>query len=166
MGSVLLTTVEVGLSNGRTSNFCGDRKMAMARRKKSERRLIRFLRFIFPPTIHENVCTECLRPRVEHPDRVPSARFANGNVEVFLYRKQSLRREYVARVGAWRSGADDFQLGQLIASQDLEDLLRSLTEAIEFVEGCEKVVEIDADGKMSFRQQVTIKKMEEYGARK
>jgi len=140
--------------------------MAIAQRMKGKRRLNRFLRFVFPPTIREKVCTECLRPRVEHPDRVPSARFANGSVEVFLYRKHGLRKEYVARVGAWRLGADDFQLGQLIPSQDLLDLLRSLTEAIEFVEGCEKVVEIEADGKMSFRQQVTMKQMEDYGKRK
>ena len=140
--------------------------MAIAQRQNKYRKGMRFLERFFPPKMRERVCFECGRPLLEHPERVPTARFARGNVEVFVFSSRTFMREvFVVRVGVWRMGADAFQLGQLMASQDMLDLQLILTEAIEFVISCEEKAKEKTVVEMSLRRSKTKNEKEEYGTR-
>ena len=107
--------------------------------KKAPRKRLPILEWLFPKMIRETSCKECGRPFLEHPDREPTHRFEEGNVELFLYEDRTVRRkEYKLRVGVWRTSHESFHFSQLYSEEHLEDLGSVVSEAIEFVKGCKK----------------------------
>ena len=125
--------------------------MTIAMGKNTDQR-VGILARLFPKRMDERICSECGKPTLDHPDQVPARRFSKGNTEAFLYKyKTRSRVEYKLRVGVWHPGLHSSQLAQLFSEEDLVDLGYVLTEAIEFVTGCEKVVVQRATAKMSSR---------------
>lgn len=125
--------------------------MTKAKGKNTDQR-VGLLALLFPKKIDERICSECGRPTLDHPDQVPARRFSRGNTEAFLYKyKTRSRNEYKLRVGVWHPGLHSSQLAQLFSEEDLVDLGYVLTEAIEFVTGCQKVVVQGTTAKMSSR---------------
>jgi hypothetical protein len=108
-------------------------------KKKAPRKRLWIVEWLFPKMIRETRCTECGRPFLEHPEREPMQRFEQGNVELLLYEdKTALRTEYRLRVGVWRPSQDSYYFAQLFSKEHFEDLQCVVTDAVEFVAGCEE----------------------------
>ena len=127
--------------------------MAIAKGKTNTQKRKGIFELIFPKKIRESRCDECGRPYLEHPEREPTERFAKGNVELFLYEDRSgFRKEYKLRIGVWRPSQDNFSFCQLFSEVDFPFLKSVVTEAVEFVAGCEEVIQKDTAEKMSSRR--------------
>lgn len=122
------------------SEFLGDQIMTIVLKRKKRPRKRNFLRdLFFPERVRERQCRVCGRPFLEHPEREPLQRFEEGNVELLLYKDATtLRTQYRIRVGVWRFSLDGYYFAQLFERGEFADLQRVLSEAVEFVKGCEK----------------------------
>lgn len=125
--------------------------MTIAMKRKKTRGRLPILEFLFPKHIRETSCPSCGVPFLEHPDRVPTHRFCNKDVELLMYSKHShSRKDYRVRVGVWRLSRDSFQLCQLFNIQELTSLLDVVAKAIEFSDAESQVKQMDlAEKKMS-----------------
>ena len=128
--------------------------MTIAMKRKKTRGRLPILEFFFPKRIRETKCPSCGIPFLEHPDREPTHRFANKDVELLMYSKHShSRKDYRVRVGVWRLSQDSFQFCQLFNTQELTALLDVVAKAIEFSEAESQVKQAErAAGKMSSSQ--------------
>ncbi len=122
------------------SEYLGDQNMTIVLKRKKRPRKRNFLRdLFFPELIRERQCRVCGRPFLEHPEREPYQRCEEGNVELLLYKDQTaLRTQFRLRVGVWRRSLDGYYFAQLFDREELVDLQRVLSEAVEFIEGCEE----------------------------
>ncbi len=109
--------------------------MTIAMKRKKTRGRLPLLEFLFPKHIRETKCPSCGVPFLEHPDREPTHRFADRDVELLMYAKHSIsRKDYRVRVGVWRLSHDSFQFCQLFNVQELIALRDVVAKAIEFIE--------------------------------
>ncbi len=113
--------------------------MAMAKKQEKTNRRHPLIEFLFPEKVREISCCECGRPYLEHPERTPTHRFVNRDVELLMYVRHSrARKEYWLRVGAWRPSNDGFRLHQLFNQHEVAALLDVVVKAFEFIKAEEE----------------------------
>jgi hypothetical protein len=108
--------------------------MAIANNHKKTRRWSSLFDFLRPEQPLEKCCPECGRPYLEHPERAPTHRFHNRDVELFIYEQHRRgRKSFWLRVGVWRATNDGFRLHQILDQHEAEALLDVVGKAVEFM---------------------------------
>jgi hypothetical protein len=108
--------------------------MTIALKRKKTKGRLPILNLLFPKLIRETKCPTCGLPFLEHPDREPTHRYTNNDVELLMYAKHSdSGKDYRARVGVWKPSQDSFTLCQLFNEKELTALLDVVAKAVEFI---------------------------------
>lgn len=89
--------------------------------------------------VRERFCSKCNQPYVTSPDAKPEEQFFSCSSAVLVYpTRRAGRRDYIVRLGRWRSNRTRLDLVQIFEADDIDDLVKALRAAKQHIDTCKK----------------------------
>lgn len=84
--------------------------------------------------IRERFCSKCNQPYVQSPEAKPEGQFFSCSAAALVYpTRRFQRKEYLVRLGRWRSNGRKLDLVQIFDADDIGDLLKALLAAQQYI---------------------------------